>query len=692
MSKESKLAEVHTRAMFEFNRIQSAYRYERLQCLKDRRFYSVAGAQWEGDLGAQYTNKPRFEINKIHLAVIRIINQYRNNRITATFVPKDGSKDEKLTDLCCGLYRADEQRSNAIEAYDNAFEEAVGGGFGAFRLRVDYENEYDFEAEDDERKKVINIEPIYDADSCVFFDIDARRQDKSDAKSCYVLTGMSHEKFEEIYEQKPSTWQKFVHQHEHDWLTPMVVYVAEYYQVEIVNDKLISFKGADGEYVKYLESDLDEDMRAQLVATGFAQVKERKIKRRAVHKYLMSGDSILEDCGYIAGTQIPIIPVYGKRWVVDNVERCMGHVRLSADMQRLKNMQTSHLAELSNLSPRQKPVFYPEQMVGHADMWANDNVSDFPYLLINPIYDQNGQLIPQGMVGMTQPPAIPPAMAALLQITDGDMRELLGAQDQGEQMRANLSGVAVELIQQRLDGQSYIYISNFAKAIERCATVWLDIAKSVYVEPGRKLKTVNEAGEPSSVTLKTPTIDETGEFDTENDITRADFEVNVDIGASSSSKKSATVKHLMNMLPVSQDLETQQVLSSMIMLNVEGEGVGEVRDYFRQKLLKIGAVKPTPEEAQILQQQQQNQPPDPNAEFLKSSAAEAEANAAKARADTAKIIADSELIHAKTMEVLSGIDLKRAEHGLNLLKTQSEIESKQQALGALPEHNLPQVQ
>jgi hypothetical protein len=56
---------------------------------------------------------------------------------------------------------------------------------------------------------------------------------------------------------------------------------------------------------------------------------------RKVHKYVLSGAKVLEDSGYIVGKHIPIIPVYGKRWFVDNVERCCGHVRLAKDAQRL---------------------------------------------------------------------------------------------------------------------------------------------------------------------------------------------------------------------------------------------------------------------------------------------------------------------------------------------------------------------
>src|SRR3990167_3382049 len=186
-SNSQKLQDIHADALREFDQIQAAYRDERLQCLKDRRFYSVPGAMWEGKLGEQFENKPRYEFNKTHLAVIRIINEYRNNRVTVNFVSKTGKKNDALADVCAAMYRANEQDSGAEEAYDNAFEEAVGGGFGAWRLRAEYEDDED---PDDERQR-IRIEPIYDADSSVFFDLNAKRQDKADAKSCFVLTAMS---------------------------------------------------------------------------------------------------------------------------------------------------------------------------------------------------------------------------------------------------------------------------------------------------------------------------------------------------------------------------------------------------------------------------------------------------------------------------------------------------------------------
>jgi hypothetical protein len=90
----------------------------------------------------------------------------------------------------------------------------------------------------------------------------------------------------------------------------------------------------------------------------------------------------------IAGRCIPIIPVYGKRWVVDGIERCMGHVRLAKDAQRLKNTLLSWLAEMAMRFDIEKPILTPEQIAGHAVMWAEDNIKKYPYLLRNAMTDE----------------------------------------------------------------------------------------------------------------------------------------------------------------------------------------------------------------------------------------------------------------------------------------------------------------
>jgi hypothetical protein len=667
ISKAQKLAEVHQEALAEFDEIQGATRDERLQCLQARRFYSIRGAQWEGNLGEQFANKPKFEVNKVHLAVIRIINEYRNNRFDPVFVSRDGSKNDALADFCAGLFRADMQDSGAQEALDNAFEEAVGGGFGAVRLRNVLQDEED--EENDEQRIV--IEPIYDADSSVFYDLNSKRQDKSDAKRCYVITAMSRSAYEDEYGDNPASWPKDIQQLEFDWETPDFVYVCEHYRVEETRETLYTYEGVDGTQEKVYQSqlDADEDLEDDLIERGFRVVKERKVKRRRVRKYIFSGVP-LEDCGYIAGRNIPIIPTYGKRWMVDGVERCMGHVHLAQDAQRLKNMQLSKLAEISALSSVEKPIFLPEQVAGHQLMWAEDNLKDYPYLLTNPITGPDGSAQAAGPVAYTKPPSIPPAMAALLQITEQDMADILGSMQQADKMVPNISGKAVELIQERIDAQAYIYMSNHATMLKRLGEVYLSMAKDVYVEEGRKVKVIDEQEQVESASLMKPAVnDETGAIEYENDISGADFDVVVSVGPTSRSKRQSTLRALTGMIQISDDPETRQVLTSMAMMNMEGEGIQPIRDYFRKKLVRIGVIEPTDADKAEMQAMAENQPQDPNAVFLQAAAEEAMAKASQARASVIKTVADAELTKAKTIETLGKVDSQVQDQVMQMVQT-----------------------
>ena len=664
-TKEERLAEIHATALEQFDNIQAAVRDERLQCLEDRRFYSIAGAQWEGDLGEQFANKPRFEVNKIHLAVIRIINEYRNNKLSVIFEAPD-NEDEEFAETCTGLHRSDEKDSCADEAYDNAFEEAVGGGMGAWRLRAEYEDESDEEND----YQVTKIEPIYDADSCVFFDLDAKRQDKADANHCFVLTPISRDAYIEQYGEDPSDWPKGITNSQFDWSSDDSVYIAEYYKVEYKKDVVHIYQGLTEDIVKFKASYLKEnpDKVNELNVTGYNEIRTKKIKVKRVHKYIMSGGGVLEDCGLIAGKNIPIVVVYGKRWFVDNVERCMGHVRLSKDIQRLKNMQLSKLGELSALSSVEKPIFLADQIRGFEEEWSRDPVENYTFLRVNAIKDANGNPMSTQPIGYTKAPSIPPAMAALLQITETDMQDLLGNQQAGEQLQPNTSGLAVELVQNKLDMQSFIYLSNMGKAKKRSGEIWLSMNKDILVEEGRELKAIDEKGDSKKVQLLRKVVDKDGNIKNENDLTKANFKVTADIGPSSDSKRRATVRALTGMMAITQDPETLQVLGSMAMTNMEGEGIGEVRDFFRGKLVKMGVIKPNPVEEEAMKQAAANQQPDANTQYLLAAAKAEEAKVESAKADDALTLAKAEKTRAETEKLQHSVPLEHKKHNLEVAK------------------------
>lgn len=679
-TRAEKLKAVHETALKEFNDIHSAVRDEREQCLQDRRFCSIAGAQWEGKLGDQFENKPKFEVNKIHLSVIRIINEFRKNRVTVDFVNRDGLEKDDLASVCDGLYRACEESSGAEEAYNNAFEEAATGGFGAFRYRAEYQDDSDPENDNQH----ILIEPIYDADSTVFFDAAAKRQDKADAKHCFVLSSMSKASFEEVYEQSVNSWDKQISESEYDWATNDLVYLAEYYVIEQVKENLHVWEKLDGTELRLSDDEL-EAQEQTLKTIGAKELRIRKIKTKKVRKYIMCGDCVLEDCGYIAGPNIPVIPVYGKRWYVDGVERCMGHVRLAKDAQRLKNMQLSKLGEISALSTTEKPIVTPEQISGHERAWARDNIDNAPFLTVNPITDANGNEQALPPLAYTKVPNIPPAMAALLQITEEDIQDILGNASAGEKMIGNVSTETAHLIQNQLDMQTFIYMSNFSLSLKRAGEVWLGMAKEVYVEEGRKMKSVGKQGDVSQIELMRPVYDDKNRVVYENDLTKASFDVVVDVGPSSSTQKASTVRTLSTMAGLSEDPETRQVLSSMAIMNMDGEGVADLRQYFRAKLIKMGVIQPSEAELEKLQQEQQNAQPSTQDQYFLAEAEKARAEAVESQADTILKQAKADETRAKTAETLTNIKQDSARLALETVKTLGERVTPPPVTGSIVE-------
>lgn len=691
-TKEQRLQEVHTRAVERFDLAYSAQRDMRQQCVRDRRFVFVPGAQFEGDLGDQFANRPRFEINKVHQAVIRIFSEYRNNRVTVDFRPDDEGTNEDTADFLDGLYRADEQDSGAQEAYDTAFEEGVAGGMGAWRLVNCYEDEED---EDSDRRR-IRIEPIPDADNSVFFDADAKRYDKSDAGHAFVICGMQDAAYEDLAGETPGAarrdWQdrrkkldgkgqgvtsfdRVERMGAFDWFAPDVTYIAEYYEKETVSVPVnfyVSATGDEEEKLRPKDFEKAEDFEAaeqRLKDQGFTLARVKKIKTCKVHKYIIDGARVVEDCGYIAGKHIPIVPYYAKRLYVDNIERIMGHIRLAVDLQRLYNMLCSLLAEIAVQSPVEKPILTPEETLGHEEMWALDGIKRYPYLHVNKITDSQGaETVRQ--IQYTKAPAIPPGLAALLQLIGLDLKEVLNSEGDQQQVVSNISAKAVELIQNRLDMQSFIYTDNLKKSMKRSGEVWLSMARDLYDEDDRPMRVVNVDGTDEIKKLRQPTKADDESTGYVNDPAAGKFKVTADVGPSFTTKRDGTVRAITGMMQFVEDPADKSVLAGVAIQNLEGEGLQDVKAHFRRKSILAGVTKPTEDEAKEIEEAKARaaQKPDPQAEFLMAEAKKSEAMAEKARAETALTLQKIEESSAKVAQMLEGIDAARIAQILQLVE------------------------
>ena len=130
------------------------------------------------------------------------------------------------------------------------------------------------------------------------------------------------------------------------------------------------------------------------------------------------------------------------------------------------------------------------------------------------------------------------------------------------------------------------------------------------------------------------------------------------------------VRTLTEMMQFAPDPETRAVLTSMAIMNLEGEGMQDVHSYFRKKLVNMGAVEPTEKEMEEIAQAMQNQQPDANTQYLQAAALNEQAKAQKAQADTVLTLAKAEESQAKTAEVYADMDREDREQ---FLKTVEKI-------------------
>lgn len=659
-------SEVHTEALQRYNLVRSALLEERQNCLQDRRMVQLPKAQWES-LEEQFGKKPMMVVSMLRKAHNDVCDDFRAVRMDAVFSSKDGTPSDELADTCSMLFRADMQDSPSGQAKYNAFKESSSGGYGAVAVTTRYEDPGvdPEEKQDPKEPQRIGLRIVVDADTSVYFDPDSKLQDKSDAEWAFLITSMSYAAYEKEYGDSPTTWPKSVLMYPQDWYTPRVVYRAEYYVKEWQKYTEHTYRGigpaGDEPEVTHTDEDLenDEDLARTLEATGFREVSERKRRRCKVHKWFMSGARVLKDYGLIAGSEIPLIPMYGQLAYIENVERCSGIVRDVQDVQRLLNVLVSKIVELHGYSGASVPIFTEEQILGHTEQWKNANTIPAAFHTINSVVDPvSGQKVAMGPLGYTKPPEIPQATAVLITLVQQFMKDIMRTGTDNEKVKSHVSGTALEMTQTAIDRKSSEYIDNAAVTEKRIGEVWLSMAPEVYGVPGRKLKGIRPNKQTTQIELHRPMIGADQMPYVANDLSKAKFDVTVDVGPSSQSRRDAIVRTLLAMLPaVPADL--QSIIGLEIIAHVQMEGSESLSKYAHQKLVEMGVETATPEEAQQLAQKAQSAKPSPVDQLAMAEAQQAQADAAKAQADIALIEARTVKEKADTIVALAGIQLDK---------------------------------
>ena len=321
------------------------------QAYKDDTLFVRAREQWPESIRKQreVEQRPCLTIDKLGPVVRQVVNDARQNKPSIKVHPVDSQGDPETAEIINGLIRNIEYTSNADVAYDTAVECAAGGGFGYFRVGLDY-------AYDDSFDLDITINRVANPLS-VYGDPNSTAADSSDWNVAFVVDRVPKDKFKDQYPNATVTdWDSDAWEDAGEWLNSDGVLVAEWWTRELYEKTIV--KTTDGK--TYDEKDLTEDpdlafgLQAGLVQIAtdkMGQPLRRVTKCHRVIQRIMTGAEILEERIW-PGKYIPIVPVYGDEFWIDGKRYLRSLINGAKDAQMMLNFWRTSGTELVALAPR----------------------------------------------------------------------------------------------------------------------------------------------------------------------------------------------------------------------------------------------------------------------------------------------------------------------------------------------------
>jgi hypothetical protein len=558
-------------------------------------FLMLDGQQWDEQALVEREGRPCLVINKLSGVQKQITGDQRQNRPSIKIQPVDSESDPDVAEIFTGLIRNIEQNSDAESAYDTAFEQCSGGGFGFFRINTEYAQEDAFDQD-------IKIERILDPFS-VTFDPYAKKQDKSDARYVFVEETITKEEFEELYPNDcPVDWESEYVDDDSRWYTKENIRIAEYWYKEEY-EKLI-YQLETGEVVN--AADVDEFMQEEgdvkfLVDAQTQQpiriVKERKAVCDRVKWVKMTGHAVLEKADWI-GKYIPIVGVWGdERWVSGTMVY-KSAIRDAKDAQKIYNWMRSTSVETVSQAPRMPYMVTPEQIDGHEDQWASMHRTPQPYL----VYNETQMGMPQRLGGSI--PDVGAQNEAMISADDIQSTTGLFNASLGQQSNET-SGRAILMRQREGDVATFVFIDNLTRALNYAGRIIVDLIPKVY-DTERVVRVLGMDGAEDFAEVNKVVMTPQGP-QVINDLARGKYDVVVTTGPSYSTQRVEAADAMMQFAQMNPSFG--QYFTDLIAKNLDWPGAEEIEKR-AQKLLPPGLLERdmddlTPEEQQQMQAQQQ---------------------------------------------------------------------------------------
>jgi hypothetical protein len=635
------LEEVKTRAQECFDAYSDLYE----KAIDDIRFCDIPGNQWDDYTKQQRVGRPCYEFNKVAKVVALLTGDQKQNRPTIKVrANRDATEDD--AEIRMGLIRNIEAISNAEQAYDTAFDFAVKGGYGVWRIKTAYEADDAFDQE-------IRIEPFEDP-FCTYPDPAAVKFDRRDARFWFVFEVMTRSQFKARYPKaEVMTFGAGARTDSYDWNDwwgEQTVRVAEYwYKVPATKEIVLLSDGST------VDADKWDEVAEQMQAAGLTEEQRRTVESPKVYSCVVSGSEILEKPTLWAGSNIPLVPVWGQIIRLEGKDYWQGAVRAGRDPQKLYNYERTTLVEVIAKQPKQPLLAAAEAVEGYEADYQSMGHSDKPVLLYNHLADHPGGGMPQRVA----PPAFPVALANAANMSAGDIRDTMGMSDANfGEMPAGSSGRALNSQKRQGDVANFVYTDNLAKAMRFTGEQLLELIPIIY-DTHRQIRILGQDGAEKIVQINRPVVDQaTQQTVTLNDLSAGKFDVTVDIGPSYATQRMETAEAMSQMSQVPGPF--QPLAQYLYLKSLDVPDIDEVQDAARAMLVKQGLLQPNDGEAPPT-------PPQPNPEVV-AKANLAQAQAGKAQAETARTQVETQQMAAMgplNAQHVSALTAKEAAHAIS---------------------------
>lgn len=583
-----KLETVFLEAKSRFDVSQEFEREDRL--LMEEDFCFAGGEQWPYEVEQQRRKerRPCLTINRLPQFIAQVVGDARQNKPAIKVHPVDDNADVDTAEVLEGLIRHIEANSQAASAYLGAFEHAVTGGKGAWRISTKRDHKDPFVQD-------AWIERIR-SPFAVYYDPDASRYDKSDMKFCFVVEWVTKETFEERYPDcAPDDWESDLRRNNtQGWAEGEKVRLAEYWRKKPVKKHIALMQ--DGRRVEWDQLDPSEyDSVADVAETESFEIE----------RYLMSGHKVIDGPSIFPGEYIPIVPVFGPEEFIGDRTRYRSLIRYAKDAQRQYNYWQTTITEKVALAPKAPFIGTLEKFKGLERFWDNANIENRAYLPYNPDPKEPGP--PQRQ----SPAAVNAAELQQAAQAIDDLKATTGIHDASLGAQGNeTSGRAILARQREGDVSTYAWIDNLARSIEHTGKILVGLIPHIY-DTQRIVRVLGEDNTTEMVPINSPGLNQEGVPSLLNDLTRGKYDVTVSVGPSYTTKRIEAAESLMQFVQAMP--QAAQVAGDLIAKNMDWPGADELGERLK-KLLPPGMDEEAP-------------PPPPNP------AQEAEANKAVLEAE-----------------------------------------------------------